>query len=139
VIILDTNVLSEIARPNPEPKVIAWLDAIPLRQRWTTTVVIFELWHGVERLPHGRRRANLDALLRRVVDMTFGERIVGFDQAAALSAAACLAERRRSGRPTDPPDAMIAGVARVHECRLATRNTRDFDGLGLDLVNPWSD
>jgi hypothetical protein len=137
MILLDTNVLAEIGRPRPDPRVASWLNALPRATAWTTTVTIYEIRRGIEVLPAGRRRQELEELTSIVLASVVGERIAAFDEASARAAAICMAVRRRAGLAEDGADAMIAGIAQSRALPLATRNTSDFDGLDLTLVDPW--
>lgn len=151
LIILDTNVLSELMRRDPDPSVVAWLNRQPRRRVWTTAVTVLELHQGIRLLPPGRRRKELAAELDRVMDEHIalrdaGEqpigsvdgRILAFDSAAARATAAVAAERRRAGRPGELRDSMIAGIALATGGSLATRNTRHFDDVSIALIDPWS-
>lgn len=136
MILLDTNVLSEVQRHRPDPDVIAWLDAQPLRSLAVSAVTVAELLVGVETLPEGNRRQRLaEAVAAQVA--VFQERVLAFDLPAAEVLASLTAQRRRSGRPLPLADGQIAATALVHGAALATRNMADFAGLGLDLIDPW--
>jgi predicted nucleic acid-binding protein len=135
VIVIDTNVLSELMRPQPEPRVVAWL------RRNTTllaipAVAIGELRYGVARLSDGRRKVSskeaLDALVVR-----FAGALISYDVLAANACGEILAGAETAGRPMSLADAQIAGCARVARASLATRNVGDFATAGLDLINPW--
>ena len=140
MILLDTNVLSELMAPKPSPAVLAWMS----KQRFADVLYIAaitagEILYGIELLPAGKRR---DGLLREAEAMfreDFGTRILPFDDAAARSFAKIAAARRMRGRPISNPDAQIAATARVHGAALATRNTADFEGCGVALIDPWHD
>lgn len=135
MILLDTNVLSELTKPAPNEKVVAWLTqtepalAIP-------TIAIAEMAYGIEKLTEGKRRERLQAALQRLAE-SFDNRLLPFGLAAAWAYGDVLAVARRAGRPMSVPDAAIAAIARAHDCALATRNIKDFETTGLDLVNPW--
>lgn len=137
MIILDTNVLAELTRPVPHPAVLAWLDAQPTAVIATTTVTVFEMLGGVLRLPEEARREALGEAVSGQL-AAFGDRILPFDLAAAAEAADIATARGRSGRPMSVQDAQIAGIVRSRAFTLVTRNTRDFEGVGIDLVDPWS-
>jgi toxin FitB len=138
VIVLDTNVLSELLRSAPHPAVLAWSAGVPRTATATTAVTEAEIRFGVALLPEGSRRDALAA----AVDALFADRLAGrvlpFDRAAAPHYAAFAAARRAAGRPVATADAMIAAVARARgAAAIATRNTADFAGCGLPLVDPW--
>jgi predicted nucleic acid-binding protein len=137
VIVLDTNVLSELLRAEPEARVLAWLEAQPGGSLFTTTVTQGEILLGIGVLPPGRRRSALATAARAVFDEDLAERVLPFDGDAAVAFAEIGAARRALGRPISQADAMIAATARSRGAGLATRNIRDFEHCGLDLVNPW--
>lgn len=138
MIVLDTNVLSELLRAEPEVRVLAWLEAQPGGSLFTTTVTQGEILLGIGVLPPGRRRSALAEAARAIFDEDLADRVLPFDGDAAVAFAEIGAGRRAPGRPTSQLDAMIAATARSRGAGLATRNTRDFEHCGLDLVNPWS-
>lgn len=136
MIILDTNVVSELMRPRPEPAVLSWLDAI-VDDVVTTAITVAEIRHGIARLPHGRRRSALTAAADRTFAPLEGH-VLPFDALAALEYADAVADRERSGFPVSALDAQIAAIARDRSAALATRNVRDFAGTGVEVVDPWS-
>ena len=135
MIVLDTNVVSALM--TLDRTAVAWLDRQPAESAWTTAVTVFEVAFGCECLPLGRRRRALEEALARILAEEFEGRVLGFDEAAARAAGRLAAERRKAGRPLDKHDAQIAGIVAARKAALATRNLRDFDGLGIALVNPW--
>ena len=135
--VLDTNVLSELMRLAPERQVRAWLDAQDERSLFTTTVSQAEILAGIALLADGRRRRNLEAAAAAVFLEDLGGRVLPFDGSAAAQYALIFAERRQAGRAIGMADAMIAAIVRAHGADLVTRNTRDFEGCGLRLVDPW--
>jgi predicted nucleic acid-binding protein len=137
VIVLDTNVVSELLRTQADPAVSAWAGQRPSSEYFLTSMVVAELLSGVRRLAPGRRRTSLTALIDDVVLTAFESRVLAFDASAAPHFADVLATRTRSGRPITTADAVIAATCLGHGARLATRNTKDFEGIGLDLVDPW--
>lgn len=137
MIILDTNALSELARPVPEPRVRAWYRGQDADNLFVTAVTVAEIGYGVARLPPGRRKSELELRLDVLVHRLFVDRVLPFDQAAAERYGGLVASRERSGRPIDTADAQIAAICLHHGASLATRNVRDFDELGLDVVDPW--
>ncbi len=140
MILLDTNVLSELMRPSPEPKVLQWLDSHPAMDVWISAVTVAEIRLGVALLPDGKRRALLSDLAERMFREDFSERCLPFDFSAAGEYASIVATRTRLGSPISVEDAQIAAIARGGGLALATRNTKDFSGIdGLVLVNPWAD
>ena len=137
MIILDTNVISELARTNPEANVVAWLDSLPAADVATTAITAAELLYGVARLPDGRRRAALAETIAALISEDFRGRVEPFDNLAAEQYAAVVVGREKRGRPISMADAQIAAICRVHSATLATRNTGDFTDTGIDLINPW--
>lgn len=137
MIILDTNVLSELLRPAPDPGVPAWLAAQPRSALFTTTVIRAEILYGVRALPGGARKQALWAAASAIFDEDFAGRVLSFDNDAADAYAEIAAARRSAGKPISQFDAMIAAVARSRGARLATRNIKDFAGCGIDLIDPW--
>lgn len=136
MIVLDTNVVSELMRPAPDPGVVAWVAA--QGTLWLTAVSEAELRLGVALMPAGARAAAVGAAVAAMLAEDFAGRILPFDGAAARAYAAICAERRAAGRPIAAFDAMIAGIARSAGATVATRNLRDFEGCGVALINPWS-
>jgi predicted nucleic acid-binding protein len=137
VIVLDTNVISELTRQVPEPGVIAWLDSLPAEEVGTTAVTAAELLYGVARIPSGRRKTELAAAVRGLLGDDFRDRVLPFDEHCASRYADIVCGREALGRPIGVADAQIAAICRAAEATLATRNTDDFAGAGIDLINPW--
>jgi predicted nucleic acid-binding protein len=138
VILLDTNVISELMRSSPSETVLAWLDAQRDDDCFLCAPVVAELRYGVAILPEGRRRRALATSLDRIENEEFGDRILPFDRGAARRSAEIRAKRKALGKPMSATDAAIAAIASVHAMTLATRNVRDFEGLELALVDPFS-
>lgn len=138
MILLDTNVVSELMRARPEPRVLAWLDRHALPTVWITSISVMELYFGLELLDAGRRKSELAAALARLTTATFGDRIAPFDATAAEIAGRLAARRRRRGATVDHRDTQIAGVALMLGATLVTRNQRDFIDLDVEVVNPWN-
>jgi toxin FitB len=138
VILLDTNVLSALMRREPDRAVLTWLDDQPTESIWTTTITVFEIRTGIELLDQGRRRRQLEHAFAELLAEDLNGRVQSFDQAGALAAASIAATRQRVGRPVEIRDVQIAGIATARRATLATRNTRHFADLGIDLVDPWS-
>jgi toxin FitB len=137
MIVLDTNVISEIMLPRPEPQVLIWLDRQPGSSIWTTSVNIFEIRSGLQSMPVGKRRtALMDLFERWLVEVVQG-RIVNFDEAAARRTADMNALRKKMGRPADSRDTMVAGIVMASRAKLATRNVKHFEDIAASVVNPW--
>jgi predicted nucleic acid-binding protein len=137
MIVLDTNVLSELARKEPEMSVVEWLDSLPIDEVATTTITAGELLYGVARLPDGHRKATLTAAVHALIDDDFHGRVVPFDALAAAMYAPVVCDREKLGRPISAADAQVAAICRARRATLATRNTKDFADTGIELVNPW--
>lgn len=137
MILLDTNVLSELTRRRPDPQVMAWLDSLDAGEVATTAITAAELLHGVDRLPDGQRKATLAAAVRDLLSEDLGQRVEPFDVTAAGHYARVVTGREKHGRPIGVADAQIAAICRKFAATLATGNTRDFEGTGVELVDPW--
>ena len=137
MIVLDTNVVSELMRPAPNPAVLAWVDAQPDRDLWLCSVAVSELLFGLARLPPGARRAQLTQAFEAMLTEDFSGRVLAFDLPAAVVYADLVAKRERDGQPVAMADAQIAATCLAHGAQLATRNVRHFEGLGFAWVNPW--
>lgn len=137
MIVLDTNVLSELLRAMPDARVLAWIDAQPADLLFTTAITQGEMLYGVHRLPPGARRERLYQDIEAIFSTDMAGRVLAYDGASAVAHAAVAAERQVMGRPVSQSDAMIAGIVRAHGARLATRNVRDFEGCGIALIDPW--
>jgi toxin FitB len=138
MIILDTNVVSEMMRLASSEAVAGWLDRQDETSIWITSVTVLEVRTGIEVLPPGRRRDNLSADFERFLEAFIQGRVVAFDTGAARAAAKLTADRQRVGRSGEIRDTMIAGIALAAGASLVTRNTRHFDDLSIDLINPWT-
>ncbi len=136
--VIDTNVVSELMRPEPASTVSAWVAKRDAQEMYLTAVTESELRYGVAILPAGRRRNALEAAMIRWLDLGFIERILPFDSAAARGYAEIAAGRRHAGRPIGEADCQIAAICRSRGAVLITRNVRDFDGTGIDVVDPWT-
>lgn len=138
MILLDTNVVSELMRVAPDHAVLNWINRTDTNLLYLSTVTIGEIAYGLGILPNGRRRRSLTTRFREFIDRAFAYRVAEFDRPSALAYGELMASRRRSGRPMNMADGQIAAIARAHGFRVATRNTVDFEGCGLTLINPWT-
>ena len=136
---LDTNVVSEILKPKPSETVTRWLAAQNASEVFTTTITQAELLYGVESLAPGKRRTQLLAAIEEILATSFEGRILPFDENAAREFARIVAARDARGRPISNSDAMIAAIARTCRASVATRNTTDFAGCGIAIINPWNE
>ena len=137
MVILDTNVLSELTRREPDPNVVAWLDRQSPSSIWITSVTLMEIRFGLQILPAGRRRRLLTKMYDEVLVDEIGMRIAPFDHLAAQHAAGLMASRHKRGHPVDLRDTMIAGIVLSRNATLATRNTPHFEDVIRSVINPW--
>lgn len=137
MIVLDTNILSELLRPVPETVVVAWVSHQPRASLFTTSVTRGEVLYGLRLLSDGRRRRQLWNAALAIFDEDLAGQVLSFDSNAADAYAELVAHRRESGKPISQFDAMIASVAYSRGASLATRNVRDFEDCGIDVINPW--
>lgn len=137
MIVLDTNVLSEILRPIPEPRVVEWLSEQPRASMFTTTITRGEILYGIRVMPAGNRRDGLWNAAMQIFDVDLDGQVLAFDSAAADDYAEISAARRAAGRPIAQFDAQIAAITLSRGAQLATRNVRDFDACGFEVINPW--
>ena len=137
MIILDTNVISELVRPVPSAVVLSNLRDFPTNDLYTTAITEAELRFGLAILPRGRKHAALQSQLELILTMEFAGRILPFDSAAAAAYATLQSSRRTAGQPISAFDAQIAAIALTQGATLATRNLRDFRGINIRLLDPW--
>lgn len=138
MILLDTNVLSELMRAKPDPKVLAWVDAQPASRLMICSITVAEILYGIARMPDGKRKQGLLDIASAMFDEDFAGNILPFDADAAVHYAEIAAESEARGRVVDMADAQIAAIGRLHDAVIATRNIRHFESLGLALVDPWN-
>lgn len=137
-LIVDTNALSELMRPAPAQSVARWFERQPVDRLAITAITVGEILYGLDRLPPGRRQADLTARFVAVVRRAFADRVLAFDDAAAAASARIRGNRERAGRPISLNDAMIAGIARSTDATVVTRNVADFVECGIAILNPWA-
>jgi toxin FitB len=138
MIVVDTNVASELMRPSPSPLVRDWAEAHPRAELRTTAITVAEIRYGIERLPGGRRKERFLAAVDDVFT-SFSDYVIPFDAEAAACYTLIVAHRDRVGLPIDGFDAQIAAICRIHGAALATRNVKDFQETGINVINPWHD
>ncbi len=138
MIILDTNVLSELMRAKPSPRVVAWVAKQPAIELFTTSITEAEIFYGIELLSRGKRREGLLAAAEAMFSEDLAGRVLGFESDAARMFSKIAVSCRALGRPISHVDAQIAAIARVRRARLATRNVGDFEDCDLDVVDPWN-
>lgn len=137
MIILDTNVVSELMRPEPDPGVATWVRARDRRELRMTVISLAEVQYGIARLPDGRRKQVLLGAADEIF-AAFADQILPIDAAAAESYAVIASSRERVGKPIQGFDALIAAVCRSQGATLATRNVSDFVSTGIEIIDPWT-
>lgn len=137
MIVLDTNIISEVMRPQPDPAVIQWLDQQETSLLYLTTITLAEIRYGPGILPDGERKQRLINRFEAYVDKAFEGRILDFTADAASRYADIMANRRKAGLPMSMADGQIAAIASARHFAVATRNIRDFERCGLELINPF--
>ena len=139
MILLDTNVISELMRAAPSQAVLDWFGAHEAADLFLSAVTEAELRTGIAILPEGQRRDRLQSALDGMIAEDFPDRVLPFDSAAARAYADIAARRRAAGRPIAEADCQIAAIAMAAGAPVATRNVKDFDGCGVAVINPWSE
>ena len=137
MVVIDTNIVSELMRAEPSAGVLAWMDDRPPRELFVTAVTEAEVRTGIALLPKGRRRRGLAEACERAFGSLFAGRVLPFDSDAARAYAEIVAARRVLGRPVSQADGQIAAIARSRGMAVATRNIRDFQDMGVDVFDPW--
>jgi predicted nucleic acid-binding protein len=138
MILLDTNVLSEPMKPQPEPRVLAWLDAQQVSTLYISSTVLAELLEGVKRMPQGKRRDAVAATVQRMLETLIGARVLSFDEAAARYYASSVAAAGSRGIDVKLGDGQIAAVAAVNGFSVATRDVTPFIAMGVPVIDPWT-
>ena len=136
--VVDTNVVSELMRPRPHPNVVAWIDAQRINTLFVTAVTEAEIRAGVAFMPLGERQQGLAAAADRAFGVVFSTRVLPFGSYAAKSYAVIAAARRADGHPVGIADCQIAAIARSLGAAVVTRNVTDFEGCGVEVINPWT-
>lgn len=134
--LLDTCVLSELVKPTPDASVLGWVGARKAQDLYISAMAWGELQRGVNRLPESKRRSELTLWLQQL-KVGFEDRVLAFDQNASECWASLTAQADAQGTSLAALDSIIAATALAHDCKLVTRNVRDFAAAGLDLINPW--
>lgn len=137
-LLLDTNVLSEVTKPRPAEGVLNWLHGLDEDRTFISIVSIAEIRRGVALMENGRKRDALDEWLAHDLPQRFDNRTIAVESAVAFAWGDLMALAKRSGRGLASMDGLIAATAIAHDLKLATRNTRDFEGFGIDIVDPWA-
>lgn len=137
MLIIDTNVLSELMRANPDAGVLSWFNARDVGDFWLTSITLFEARMGINLLPPGKRRDALHHNFEQTLIQDFKSRVCTFDTAAAQAAARIAADRQQQGQMIDMRDTYIAGIAISKKAGIITRNLRHFADLPVPVLNPW--
>ena len=138
MVVLDTNVVSELMRVTPNAEVLVWMDELPPRELFVTAVTEAEVRTGIAILPAGARRRGLADAAERTLGGLFAGRVLPFDSGAARAYADIAAASRDAGHPISQSDCQIAGIARSRGMAVATRNVRDFSDTGVEVIDPWA-
>lgn len=138
MIVLDTNVISEILRQKPDANVLNWLDLQDPTTLYLTSITLAEMEYGVRAMPGGKRRDKLEHAIRGIFEQDFSGRVLSFDEASARSFGIHMAQARSSGRAIGQSDGMIAAIALSNgHCSIATRDMAPFEAMGANVINPW--
>ncbi len=138
MIVLDTNVISEVMKPRPRPKVLAWLDECATESLFLSAVTCAEIGFGLHSLPRGKKRRILEERFQVFLDHGFEGRILPFDAPSARFYGEIMGNRRSLGRPMSILDGQIAAIARAHRFSVATGNVKDFEECGIRIINPFA-
>ena len=137
MILLDTNIVSEVMKTRPAETVVAWLNGQDSEKLHVSSVTIGEITYGLQILPDGRRRSGLRERFERFVALAFDQRVLVYDESAARVYGELMGERKALGLPMSISDGQIAAIARLSHLAVATRNVTDFENCGIDVVNPF--
>jgi toxin FitB len=137
MILLDTNVVSEIIRDVPDMRIVEWVDSQPVQTLFMSAITVAELRWGIAHLPKGKKRATLNAKLEEGLLPLMAARVLAFDMNCTASYAALMAKARSEGRGIGVADGYIAAVAAANNLAVATRDTSPFEAAGLNVINPW--
>ena len=137
MILLDTNVISELMRPHPDQDVVDWVSTYPKVSLFTTAIAEAEILFGVSILSIGKRKTALTKAVKEIFNKDFEGRVLPFDSSAVSAYASIASKRRSSGTPISQFDAQIAAIAHTRGASVATRNIYDFMNCGIDVINPW--
>lgn len=139
MIIIDTNIVSEVMRPNPNVNVMRWLNQQDINALYITSVSMAESYFGLYRMPEGKRKDGLLIQFRLILENIFQDRLLGFTDEHSESYAELCTFAEKSGKPMQMADAQIAAIAKFHGATVVTRNTKDFEACGIKLINPFSE
>ena len=139
LLILDTNVISELMKPEAEPAVLAWFTRHTQAQFATTAICQAEILGGLAMLPDGKRRRSMLAAAQEIWDIDLEQRVFTFDSPSAQAFADILRRRKKAARPIQFVDAAIAAICATHKAAIITRDTAGFESCGIKVINPWMD
>jgi predicted nucleic acid-binding protein len=139
MIVLDTNVVSEMMKPSPKPSVVDWLNRQETATLYLSTITLAEIGYGLHAMPDGKRRRYLEDRIEEFIAEGFDQRILGFDVVAARAYGELMGRRKNLGRPMSILDGQIASIARANHFAVATRNVDDFEECGVSLINPFEE
>lgn len=137
MILIDTNIISEMMKSSPSAKVIGWMSSQDAAQLYVASITIAEIAYGLYILPDGKRRHTLEDAFEKTIQNGFKGRVLAFDESVVHLYGNIMGRRKELGRPMDVPDGQIAAIARAYQCQLATRNIKDFQDCDLELINPF--
>jgi len=137
MILLDTNVVSEVMKTQPAEAVVAWLNGQDSERLFVSAVTIGEITYGLRILPDGKRRSGLRERFERFVVLAFDQRVLAYDESAARVYGELMGDRKELGLPMSVPDGQVAAIARLNHLAVATRNVLDFENCGIDVLNPF--
>lgn len=138
MIVLDTNIISELMKPIASQDVVTWLNQQTSEQLYTTSISLAEIHYGIQVLSNGKRQRDLIQRFKHVIDLCFTHRILNFDSNAAVNYGKLMAYRRQCGKPMNLADGQIAAITLTHRYSLATHNVKDFTDCGLTLIDPFT-
>ena len=139
MILIDTNIISEMMKPAPNANVLDWIDQQEVAKLFISTITLAEISYGLNVLPTGKRRESLEFAFNKAILEAFTGRILSFEESAAYHYGKIMGHRKKLGKPLGVPDGQIAAIALVNNAVLATRNTRDFLRCGIKLINPFEE
>ena len=138
MILLDTNVVSEVMKARPAETVVTWLNGQNSEKLYVSSITIGEISYGLRILPDGKRRSGLRERFERFVTLAFDQRVLAYDASAARIYGDLMGDRKELGLPMSVPDGQIAAIACLNHLAVATRNVADFENCGIDVVNPFA-
>jgi len=137
MILLDTNVISELMRSSPDQNVVHWASSFPRHSLFTSAISEAEILYGISILPEGKRKSDLKNAVKQIFTTDLKGRVIPFDSDAASAYSLIASKRRKIGNPISQFDAQIAAIAHSRGSALATRNVNDFEDCGIEVINPW--